>query len=543
MPQPWLRPIAPELARLVPAERDVVLALGVDPAAVLRAVKALGMAREVAHLEAHAALVTGDVLLVASWGQTIPAGAVCALLRDSAAADRFLTDTLAGLRAKPVELAGAQRAWRLATPIGAVTVARNGARLVAGNDTGEVDRLLGGVAAEGGSSMATALRLRLDLAKPGAVLLPLLYAAARGSEKTIGPDPFSRFNGTAGCWGFLLRERPQPGSLWQTVIGDRSSHHELGPFRQIFGRDGLQAGVDRSLTLLRAPGEETFGSLGHQLIVRTSAGYLCSGRLNPAVASRLGVTETRGGNSSSWRWQAERQARTFSPEEFATAFAGWTRLAGPEVANLPVIEIPEPVVVDQRWLPPLGALLRHLPVTEITIEVHGDRLELSERGAPVLAAGLLASVLTAGAVTDRMQQDERRAEAQRHERAVWAKHPRERQALEAIAAALERDGFVERLSALVHKGILRLEDCAALFNGRIPTADELDDLCPLGEWQGQHQTGDWRLIYALDATTWAGIDYVGKVIMLGSDDRAEVGRPREVEPATPVAPGPTPGDF
>jgi hypothetical protein len=197
---------------------------------------------------------------------------------------------------------------------------------------------------------------------------------------------------------------------------------------------------------------------------------------------------------------AHRLDRTYEviadPGVLAHRLAGLSLLAGTPAAELTPIAISEPPSFDHRWLPPLPAILDHLPAYSLRLRPTSDGFAMSESGVPLAAPLLTAATYSA---TDQNEIKDARGQAvlRRDGPALRQRHARAIAALRRTIQALEsRDADADALltpSAVLAAAGTDPSELASLCNGAVPDAARLDRLGYFHPSGWPHEDFSWLI--------------------------------------------------
>lgn len=508
-----VHPCDPKLLALGKADAQIVIAAGLHPGLIALSAAAAasgfradepkefdsalkdGSGLTMAELSA---LLTGDLLIEAGWtAGPFPQGFAALRLKDGEAAGRALERFAKNLDLPPAELKGSRQAWSLLTPAGIFTIARAGDLLLFANDADRAAALAAGTPGGLKSAPGCALLVQDDAQAIGRQWLPMAMGLLAGQEERLGRDPLMVIG-----WSLQNLERSDalPASITPSsiLLGEKDNFWRKDALREVFPKSE-PAVIDAAIAIYAKELPETEGRERSRweprrqlrMVLRSPGGFL--------------ILPERMGRPSS-------KPKFLDQAGLETTLAGFTRLAGPEPANLAETVLPESAWFDRTWLPPLPVVLRHLPQHRLELTVGKEGTHLREEGLP-----LGGSLLTVGAcaIWAGLAQVEARErwEAERQEQGkVREHHLMVLDSVQAMAKALRRlkkkgefllteEQRPKRLSELVGKGLLTLEDCAGLFGGQVPAkAEELDQV---GRW---YPKGDQLWAVKLEEGWFALID-------------------------------------
>jgi hypothetical protein len=183
--------------------------------------------------------------------------------------------------------------------------------------------------------------------------------------------------------------------------------------------------------------------------------------------------------------------------ELEKKVSAWSHLAGAALKDLQVVSIPVQPSLDRRWLPPVAAIIDHMPAYRFRLQATADGFSAVEDGLPVLqlSCNLVMPFLVVSGMQYFFETSYLDAVLKRYERETEEKHQR---AIKAIALvkkslrSLKRDAPIlwTPSSAFVAVNV-SLEELASLNNGVAPTAEQVDKL---GFW--------WVESYSTDRYQW-----------------------------------------
>jgi hypothetical protein len=464
--------VDPALAALVPADAEVALAGAVEPAWLVRlapvaAGELLSRRRRPAG-EAVAGTLDGRFVAWGGWsaGPLPEAVAVLGLRPGSgAAADAAITTMLNDL--EPTEVPGAERAWALPLPVGGLTIARAGDRLVVAFDGGAGLPAMPGAADRPARIPATAaVWVRADLATIGRCWLPTVWTLAQAANGPIGEDPLQPLR--VALWG--VDGDVIDGTPSGLLLGDGRDDWKARGITELLGD---AAAVDRRAALWRSADGTAV------VVLRTGdAAWILVGR-------------------------HDRLAQTLDGDALARALDGASRLGGPAAADLETVDLPEPAVFDRRWLPPIDTVVAHLRPWEVVIARTGDGLVWREEGLWGMTVLSVAAAHGTWLLGGEARQQAARRVAEAREQALRRDRPDLMAALDHIQSTLAEDGAATlpaQASGLVAQG-LDPDRLGALWGDGEP--GPVADLDRMGRWtpEVQGMPGTVWLIRIDD--TWA----------------------------------------
>ncbi len=391
---PW-RPVRTDLNR-ASGPHDLVLTVGLDPTDP-------GLSSLLAEiLPAHpvAEILSGDLLVEADWhAGPLPTFRAVLGLRKADAATKAV-ERLAAAQNWKRSTDG--KDWTILSPIGLLTLRQDRDRLLLVSDPTWFEAKPEGKPVSTGA----ALCLRLDLPSLGKAWLPIAMGMLVGQRRYVEHGPWFWNNVVATEAGFSISDNvkkgfhtPSPSRIlsWNSIYSlEERCPAFMANLAMIFGREDFSRRVDQGLAIwtqrIGDPPKAHPSQRHATIIMRIAEGFVCYSSDTPQ-----GVTP--------WDYETERRNHTFTRAELDRRLVGWTRYAGPDLDALPLVTIPAPVVFDQTWLPPLDAILRHLPSRhEITIRplMSGGAkmgIAIEEVGLPILPlvpAGLLLSAQAHG---------------------------------------------------------------------------------------------------------------------------------------------------
>jgi len=466
-----LRAVQPGIAGCVPADALASVLVGCDPAAfgaviarffnqqqleeILRQMRQLGF--DPAALPGQ---LSGDLALIVRQRVPLPEVAVVVGLRPGAAAAlRGALDKVAaagGLASEPA-VAPALAAWSGFLPIGAVQLRLTADRLVV--TSGEAAALLAPPARQ----PEAALSVDLDLPALARTWLPQLLAMLPAKpvyfDEMSPLADLSRQLGTLPQVAFARRANEDPRPL---DLGELGSQREIqAVWRRLVGKD-----------LPMQP---------HVAVYSSNQG------MHDALIVLRGV--------DGWRLVG-RRLNTFEvvadPAVLALRLAGRELRAGTPAAELVPIAIPEPASFDRRWLPPLPAILEHLPAYRLRLQPTADGCVMDERGVPLSGALLTLAAAVPWAEPGQLRRLRGEAVLQREGPALRQRHARAIAALQRTAQALSsrspQAATLMTPSAVLAAAGTDLADLASLCDGATPDAARIDRLGFFhpSDWPHQH---------------------------------------------------------
>jgi len=530
-----LRPLAPTYAGLIDDQTLAAIGVALDRMALPRLLGAIiGDERRAGKLtsawfgggpEALAELFTGDLVITAHAAAPFPQVTVVLGIRDAQRMEAVVVKAMEALRGR----AGAEpRRWTAPSPAGVISVALGRDRLVLTTADG---RLAAALRPAVGATEGPALLATADLATLARTWLPLAYAQLQpelmlGSDRTL----VSSMAGAAMHMALNLK---------QDFAGDRTSRLST-IMRRTWSKDPR---ID-SGNLLRG----LTGVLDE--IVDTCFAYYSDARWSPEGHYEQGrqsyvvYRSPRGFHLSSWPYQRSSDwLRPLDAAELAPRLQGLAHVIGPEPEKLAVLPLStEPPIFDQRWLPPVEALARHLPRYRLAATATADGLDVHEEVLPLAALSAAFGAITALQTTRySLPRAIYLAIDRRHAAAVRDRHLPEIEVLKRVSALTwnrEAQPFAGRPaspsapSGLVAEGSMTYGEFAPLFAGRTPTAAELD---ALGTWQQASAFARWRV--PLEDGWYAYVNTLG-VIITSDPDHAWMEKPIRIE-VTPDASAPS----
>jgi hypothetical protein len=315
--------------------------------------------------------LTGDCLAQARWTDALPTGAVLLRLHDGGEAAADLAALAAELGAADQPRAGAEQAFVLALPWGRLVIARQGDRLVVGTAEELLTAWLAGTAGDAPLAAGRIVQVDLDLPAIAQRWLPTAWAALEGVSEPLGDDPLGVADELAWAVNTALSRVPPPESVGAVLRMDDTFIAREDLLRLFPGSD-LPAAVDAACAVYvpdPAPPAQEDAPAPSRLVLRFAAGF--------AILDN-----------------GERQIG-LDAAALAEAMHGWKRLLGPDPAALVQVSAPEPAVFDRRWLPPLAAVLRHVPAYHLELSDADFVLRAEERGLPAISLAVIALGLRA----------------------------------------------------------------------------------------------------------------------------------------------------
>lgn len=464
-----LRPVQPGIAGCVPADAAASLLLGCDPerlgAAIApyiepRALEALLAQVRRSGIEPAAlpGQLSGDLAVVMRQRMPLPEfGLVLGLRPGAAAALRGGLDKLAaaaGLVGEPA-VAPALAAWSGVLPIGAVQMRLAADRLVV--STGEAAALL----APPPRQVDAAVAIDADLPALARTWLPQLLALVPAK-----PLYFDEGIPLVDVVQVLINQPgvnfPDPNLDLERDLVALDGFPDLPKaWRRLVGKD-----------LPLKPHVAVYNSRGNgdaQVVLRCADGWR-------VVGWRLRTYEV----------VADRAA-------LARRLAGLELRAGTPAADLAQIVISEPPSIDPRWLPPLPAILDHLPAYRLRLQPTADGFALIEDGVPLAGPFLLA--MSTWIQSEPITRLRGEAVLRRDGAALRQRHARAIAALRRTAKALEsRSSQAAALmtpSAVLAAAGTDPAELASLCDGAVPDAARLDRLGFFHPSAWPHQHFSW----------------------------------------------------
>ena len=446
-----LRAVQPGIAGCVPTDAVASLLLGCDPAALSATLVPIVGKRFVRDLGFDPATLpgqlSGDLALVVRQRAPLPEVSLVIGLRPGAATSLRngleQLATMSGLASEPA-VAPALAAWSGLLPIGAVQVRLTADRLVV--STGEAAVLL----APPPRATDAALAVDLDLPAIARTWLPQVLA--------------------------MLPVKPE-----------------------YFGEMTPLANLSRSIDMLRP---EMIDVVGSPPSASLTAWQRLLGRADVRMQPHIGVYSGQGSQkllvlrkADGWRlvgWNLSSYEVVADPAVLAQRLSGYALSAGTPAAELAPISFPEPPSIDRRWLPPMAAILEHLPVYRLRLQQTADGCMMSETGVPLSVIALNIAAALPWIEPDLLRKERNQAVFHRDVMALSQRHARAIAALKRIQKALasrrpDEPVLMTPAAVLTAAGIDPAE-FASLCDGVTPDAERLDRLGyfhPSG-WPHQH---------------------------------------------------------
>jgi hypothetical protein len=202
-----------------------------------------------------------------------------------------------------------------------------------------------------------------------------------------------------------------------------------------------------------------------------------------------------------------------------TRLAGLVLVAGTDPENLVPIALPEQVTFDRRWLPPLAAMIDHMPRYRLGLQATKDGYRVVEDGLP-LAGGMAVMATTLSQAEPRLARDLHADAVLRRDRAgLMATHQTAiaalRRAVEKLKERSPTDRPILTPSEMLALTGTPLADLASLNGGIAPSPERID---ALGFWRASgwpHNHCIWSIPLAgglfVQMAWWndRGVDVVG----------------------------------
>nr|MBA3709645.1 hypothetical protein [Planctomycetota bacterium] len=465
-----LRPIAASMRRLVPENPYAALAIGCDLADILNrdfAWKKLVPRLTGVSATELAEVLTGDVVAVATPGTPLPGLSVTVAIRPGTDAQQRMATVIARLvSAAHGEPTGPGR-WIVSTPAGMLAIGIGPERVAVTTTAEGVDRWLALDAGTGISTEDTTVAIQGDLPALARSYLPVLYALLPAQL------PF----GLPIEWE--IQTRIVPSMLAHTLAQDPTLTAS-----RLLRSDEKPHHLDDVLRS-KMPPEELDRALDRALSVFSNGGPSVTPNVTPRSVTLFRLPD----GIHEFNWPHVDWTTPLSPQAVAQKIDGLRRILGPDPAELGMFPLPSYDIprFDRTWLPEIEAVIRHLPRYSFTARTTSDGLAIEERGAPLAGAmswmaGYLSVIHGLRSVTTRAY----------HQHLDWLDGPGVKARHAAEVAVFERvkdtifDYQIRRTldlptapSLLMTGGRLALADFSPFFQGRVPTADELDRL---GTW-------------------------------------------------------------
>lgn len=466
-----LRPVQPGIAGCVPADAVASLLLGCEPERLGAAIAPFIEPRVLEALPAQlrrygidsAALpgqLSGDLAVVMRQRMPLPEfGLVIGLRPGAATALRGALDKLAaaGGLASEAAVAPALAAWSGVLPIGAVQMRLAADRLAI--STGDAATLL----AQPPRQVDAAVAIDVDLPALARTWLPQLLALV--PAKPLYFDEMSPLAEVTRGIGM------QPVVVWGHRSGTPSGPLDLDTvdpkgglpkaWRQLVGKDlPMQPHV-----AVYNKGE---GMDGVQVVLRCTDGWRVVG------------------------WRLRTYEVVADSAVLARRLTGLELRAGTPAAGLVPITMSEPPSCDRRWLPPLPAILDHLPPCRLRLQPAADGFTLIEDGVPLAGPFLLATAMLPQADPKVFERLRGEAVLRRDGAALRLRHARAIAALRRTAKALEprspQAAALMSPSAMLAAAGTDPAELASLCGGAAPGAAQLDRLGFFhpSDWPHQH---------------------------------------------------------
>ncbi len=518
--------VDPRLANLLRADQQLVLLAGLEPKALALTIGLVlneGNDRDdpdtalVAAVgsdsTALAAAFTGDLAVHGGW-QAGPIPLFAAALGTTAQAEAVVTAAAAALGWDEAAVAGATHGWNVFTPAGVLVVALTADRLVLGTEPNLVDAMIAGTPGTLTAEPGAAIDLRVDAPAVARQWLPLAWGMLSAQKEVIGQDPLSVFaylgyslgkradlDGNPIATSELVLSKNRGGRDWYTT-----SLAKLWP-------DGVPAGLDAGVTVLRkvaatpdAPADPgTIVNAGNPealIVLRTATGWIL---VNQGYDRR-----------------GDRPA--LDAAALATQLTGFTRIAGPEVADLAITALPTLATFDRRWLPPLPVVLAHIPTHRLWVKAAGGVITAEERGLPLFGTLAYVGGIGAWAAQQQIGNQERWQQFNTEQQQMRERYVDAIAAFEAARQALKSrrgedqhgqmtdEEIPAKASLLVTENHLDLAELTALNGGKpLANAEALDAIgswnpAPGNEWPNYvwavRLEGDW----CLTLTQWGQVE-------------------------------------
>lgn len=420
--------------------------------------------------------LSGDLLLAVRWTEgPIPAVTLVNVASDTSALPALIEQASADVGAPfaPTQLEGATQAWQMSTPIGLILIGVAGDRVVIGNQLEAVQSALSVAFRE--PAQPVMMSATIDWPDLGQRFLPLVWEQAAHLNETLSRDPLAM----AG-WD-LWEIHDHAHSMAQRDPNAAKPTTVAGLLTQAGAGDNIVALMPGADTAAKTAALDT-----HVQVWQVAEGG--DPHLPPALVMRdntgyIIVSDVIGN-----------PARGLSPEQIPEMLDGMVHRLGPSLADLQSITLPPMATISSQWLPPLEAVIDHLPEWSLTITQDSGLIQAEELGMPVFTtvAGIAAigGLALNGEVNDELA-DARRRDMQR---TLANEDPAFMAAAEQLGMILERarsegdlpaqpsdlalaDGELEALSPL-------------LASGTLTNAVQLNQL---GLWQ----PGNWRQTWVL----------------------------------------------
>lgn len=367
---PRLLPLDQGFAARVP-ERPLSLVLAVEPAAVADLLQGVDGDR-LAYLTSTLGIApaqavqgfTGELALTMTGDRPMPKVLVLARLAPTGDARGLIAHLGDAFGGKPLELAGASRAWTVPSPGGPLRLALAEDLLLVGNDDEGMDAVLaktaGPLVVTGESLIATA-----DQATVGG-WMALARMVAR--PVTLVDDPLPGLLATVRESGWALIQAGKAGQPADALLG--------GAARTL----RLPGGVQRTFTSDAALPDRLRALFG-----RDPAEVLASSAaLHGDAAQALLVLRT--GNDAWLVAEGAAPPRRRNREAVEPMLAGLPLVWGRALLEQSVAELPAAVVWDQRCMPVVTT--DHLPSYRASVAASDGGWRLSEQGLPLVTGAV-----------------------------------------------------------------------------------------------------------------------------------------------------------
>ncbi len=122
-------------------------------------------------------------------------------------------------------------------------------------------------------------------------------------------------------------------------------------------------------------------------------------------------------------WNGE----TLSAEGVEGRIGNKKKISGPDIPNIPVINVEDPPMFDGNWIPDLPVVIKHLPVYEVSAtSSEAGKLHIKEKGLPLASffGGMIASVVwfeTADRYASATRNAKRKAQEANEQKAIEVK--------------------------------------------------------------------------------------------------------------------------
>jgi RNA polymerase sigma-70 factor, ECF subfamily len=445
-------------------------------------------------------VLDGDIVLLGHRSQPIPTGTMVVGLRSVSNARDIIAELA---RRNGMSDDGPDR-WTVLGPMGLLTVEIRGTALAISTDAEHLDADLTAFTSALPSTNTAAAHIHVDLpalANDYFSILQNMIPAAGVEMETTAADQLDRFAWSYSSAGSFAKIKAITRLSEYTSEDTHEGTPPIGHVQKYLAPALTKpwAEVLDSCVTIFGRVRDDYGNCESAIIYRLPDGYCTS-----TVASRPFLSQ---------------KGARLTKEQLTEQLAGLEKLLGPSLDDLQIMplrcaEFPR---FDRKWLPDVATLVRNLAPYELTIRTDGDGIAISESGLPILpcAAAMISGMAYSVHSERRLSSFYKRALDGTYGSAVYKRHRDKIAVLTKVATFFPSSNAEPRVTPsarFIESGLLSLEEFACFFDGRVPTAAELDTL-------GTPADDYWvKWIVPLEPGWWA---HTGRMTLNISSDPAE----------------------